>query len=407
MASTVTLPRLGQGMEVGTIVRWLRSEGDRVTKGDPLYELDTDKTTQEVEAEVSGVLMKILVHEGEHAVGTAIGWIGEQGEEIPATAADEAGAAAERQPPGAVKRTKAPVAEPAAAAPAAAAAGRIKVSPLARRIARERGIDLAALVGTGPEGRIVVEDAERPSAATPAAPDVLPTPAVAADSRDVERIPLSSTRRTIARRLTEAWTAPAFQISTAADMTRAEELRARLVDRYPDERPTITDLLTKVCAIALMQHRAVNALYADDAIVVRPSANIGLAVASARGLIVPVISGCERKTIAEIAAARIDLVARAREGKLGRADLQGGTFTISNLGMFGVDQFIAVLNPPQAAILATGAIEDRPVARNGRVVVRPMLTMTLTCDHRVVDGAVAADFLRMTKRFLEEPSLML
>jgi pyruvate dehydrogenase E2 component (dihydrolipoamide acetyltransferase) len=223
----------------------------------------------------------------------------------------------------------------------------------------------------------------------------------------VERVVLSSRRRTIARRLTEAWAAPAFQISMSADMTRAQELRARLVERHPDERPTVTDVLTKVCALALMRHREVNALYADDAIELHASANIGIAVAAERGLIVPVIHGCERRTVAEIAAARADLVAGAREGRLQAADLEGGTFTISNLGMFGVEQFVAVLNPPQAAILAVGAIEDRAVVRDCGVVVRPMLTMTLTCDHRSIDGATAANFLRTVKEFLEEPGLTL
>jgi pyruvate dehydrogenase E2 component (dihydrolipoamide acetyltransferase) len=207
--------------------------------------------------------------------------------------------------------------------------------------------------------------------------------------------------------MTEAWNAPAFQIVVSADMTRAQELRALLVERHPDERPTITDVLTKVCAVALMRHREVNALYAGDAVELHPSANVGIAIATERGLVVPVIAGCERLTVAEIAAARADLVLRAREGKLKTADFEGGTFTVSNLGMYGVEQFVAVLNPPQAAILAVGSIEDRPVVRDGELVVRPMLTMTLTCDHRTIDGATAAEFLGTVKAFLEEPGLTL
>jgi pyruvate dehydrogenase E2 component (dihydrolipoyllysine-residue acetyltransferase) len=193
----------------------------------------------------------------------------------------------------------------------------------------------------------------------------------------------------------------------SADMTKTQELRALLVERYPEERPTVTDVLTKVCAIALMRHRAVNATFAEDAIELHPAANVGLAVATDRGLIVPVITGAERRTVAEIAAVRADLVGRSRDGKLTAGDLEGGTFTISNLGMYGVEQFIAVLNPPQAAILAVGAIEERPVARDGQIVVRPMMTMTLTCDHRTIDGATAAHFLRTVKDFLEEPGLTL
>jgi pyruvate dehydrogenase E2 component (dihydrolipoyllysine-residue acetyltransferase) len=414
VASQVTLPRLGQGMESGTIVRWLKSEGDQVEKGEPLYELDTEKVTQEVEAEASGILLKILVAEGEVAVGKTVAVIGEQGEELPAISGADAPEMVreepeptpetEPEPPSpALEQEETPVEEPAQAPGAPTTnGGRVKASPLARRIARERGIDLAALSGTGPEGRIVAEDVERAVVSAPEA-----APAAPVRSGEVERVALTSLRKTIARRMTEAWAAPAFQITMSAEMTRAQELRARLVERHPDERPTVTDILTKVCALALMRHREVNALYAGDAVELYPSANVGIAVATERGLVVPVIPGCEARTVAEIAAARADLVARARGGKLQAADLAAGTFTISNLGMYGVEQFIAVLNPPQAAILAVGAIDDRAVPRDGEVVVRPMLTMTLTCDHRTIDGARAADFLRTVKEFLEEPGLTL
>jgi len=195
----------------------------------------------------------------------------------------------------------------------------------------------------------------------------------------------------------------------SADMTRAQELHTRLAELTTEgsQRPTLTDVLTRACAAALMRHRAVNARFAGDAIERHPSADIGIAVAIPDGLVVPILRAAERRTIAEIAAARADLVARAREGRLTQDDLDGGTFTISNLGMFGVEQFVAVLNPPQAAILAVGAVEDRAAAREGQVVVRPLMTMTLTCDHRALDGAVAADFLRTVRAFLEEPGLML
>ena len=410
MAEQVTLPRLGQGMESGTIVRWLKSEGDQVQKGEPLYELDTDKVTQEVEADVGGVLLKILVNDGEVPVGTPVAFLGEAGENLPEVEAPaepeavSAGAGAEQAQRAPERPDESAPPEVEAAAPEAVPSdsGRIKASPLARRIARERGIDLASVSGTGPEGRIVAEDVERA--------DVAGTgrgPARAAAAGEVERVELTSLRRTVGRRMTEAWAAPAFQIVMSADMTRSQQLRARLVERHPDERPTVTDVLTKICAAALMRHRAVNALYAGDAVELYPSANVGIAVATDRGLLVPVIPRCEALTVAEIAAARADLVARARDGKLQAADLEGGTFTISNLGMYGVEQFVAVLNPPQAAILAVGAIEDRPVARDGALVARPMLTLTLTCDHRTIDGATAADFLRTVKEFLEEPGLAL
>jgi pyruvate dehydrogenase E2 component (dihydrolipoamide acetyltransferase) len=405
-------------MESGTIVKWLKSEGDPVEKGEPLYELDTDKVTQEVEAEASGVLLKIAVSEGEVEVGKTIGVIGEQGEEVavdgaaaPAReAADDAqeegspapAREAERERGRAASADGEPEAEPAPAV--AAPEGRVKASPLARRIARERGIELGGVRGTGPEGRIVAEDVER-AAAAPAAPPA-PTPAAPAGEVEVEQ--LSSLRRAVARRMTEAWAAPAFQLSVTIDMARALELRERLVELHGDgPKPTISDLLTKLCASALMRHRNVNALYADGAVELHPSANVGIAVATDRGLLVPVIRGCERLGVAELAAARADLVARAREGKLRQEDLEGGTFTISNLGMFGIEQFTAVLNPPQAAILAVGAIEEQVVAVEGELEVRPRMHVTLTCDHRTLDGAAGAEFLATVKAYLEEPGLAL
>jgi pyruvate dehydrogenase E2 component (dihydrolipoamide acetyltransferase) len=420
MANEVKLPRLGQGMESGTIVKWLKAEGDQVEKGEPLYELDTDKVTQEVEAEASGVLLKIAVAEGEADVGTTIAVIGEQGEDVSAIAAGTAQPVAETaQEEGSPAPAREQERERGSEATAAeeitearpttdgnGAGARVKASPLARRIARERGIELGELKGTGPEGRVVAEDVER-AATTPTQvpPTTAPVP-----TGEIERIPLTSVRRTIARRLTEAWQAPAFQIAMSADMTRAQHLHALLAEltKEGEPRPTVTDILTKACASALMRHRAVNALWADDAIELHPSANIGIAVAIEAGLVVPVIHQAEQKTIAELAAARADIVTRARESKLRQEDLDGGTFTISNLGMFGVEQFVAVLNPPQAAILAVGAIEPKAVPTDdGGFEARPLITLTLTCDHRSLDGATASDFLRTVKAFLEEPGLML
>jgi pyruvate dehydrogenase E2 component (dihydrolipoamide acetyltransferase) len=400
MAVEVSLPRLGQGMEAGTIVRWLKSEGDKVDKGEALYELDTDKVTQEVEAEASGTLLKILAEEGEEiAVGKRSAVIGEQGEAVAVSDADAPETASEEETRTATepRASESGAREKAAEGrPLDSAEGRVKASPLARRVARERGIDLAGLTGTGPEGRIVAEDVER-AAATPAHATAGAAPL------EAEVVPLTSIRRTIARRLTEAWEAPAFQITMSADMTRALALRERL----RDEKVTVTDVLTKLSAIALLRHREVNAHFVGDELRIFPSANVGLAVATERGLVVPVIRECERKSLVQIAVERGRLVERAREAKLSADDLEGGTFTISNLGMFGVEQFIAVLNPPQAAILAVGAIEERPVAENGELVVRPSMSMTLTCDHRAVDGARAAEFLRELKTLLEEPGLAL
>jgi pyruvate dehydrogenase E2 component (dihydrolipoamide acetyltransferase) len=286
-----------------------------------------------------------------------------------------------------------------------AADGRIKASPLARRIARERGIELSQVNGTGPDGRIVAEDVERAEAQPASAPAATTSVPVAAG--EIESRPLSNVRKTIARRLTEAWTVPAFQLTVDADMTRANALIARYRELNPDVRVTVTDLLTKLCAQALMRHRDMNVQYTDEALLVFPNANVGIAVAAPQGLVVPVVHGAEQLTMAQIASVRGDLVSRARDGKLRSDDLEGGTFTISNLGMYEVDQFIAVLNPPQASILAVGATRDQVVPRDGELTVLPIMTLTLTCDHRAVDGATGADFLRTIKAYLETPGLAL
>jgi len=418
VATEIKLPRLGQGMESGTIVKWLKSEGDQVEKGEPLYELDTDKVTQEVEADASGVLLKIAVEEGEVAVGKTIAVIGEQGEEVAQSADGDSGGddaqveerVEEEGSPGAAREAERDEGRRAAAAEAShgnggarqPTEGRVKASPLARRIARERGIDLAQVRGTGPDGRIVAEDVERAEKEAPAAPTVA---AAAAGEIEVRR--LSSVRRTIARRLTDAWQAPVFQLTVSVDMTQALSVVERLRTLHEQERPTVTDLLTKVSAAALIRHRDVNAHFVEDEIRVHPSANVGIAVAAPQGLVVPVIRGAERLAIAEIARARAELVGRARDNNLRREDLEAGTFTISNLGMFGIEQFIAVLNPPQVAILAVGSTEERVVVRDGGFVAVATMTATLTCDHRAVDGATGAEFLQTLKTLLEQPALAL
>jgi pyruvate dehydrogenase E2 component (dihydrolipoamide acetyltransferase) len=421
MATEIKLPRLGQGMESGTIVKWLKSEGERVEKGEPLYELDTDKVTQEVEADASGVLLKIAVADGEVEVGKTIAVIGEEGEQVTVSDASSNGKAAEqvdespqeegsRGPARDDERERGRSADTSTAdtsgvrgsEPQAQSGGRVKASPLARRIARERGVDLRSLRGTGPDGRIVAEDVERAETGAPRASGSEPQ-----SPGDVEVRQLTSIRRTIARRLTAAWEAPVFQLVVSADMTNALALVERLRELHPDERPTVTDVLTRVTAAALMRHRDVNALFVDGAIHVYPTANVGIAVAAPQGLVVPVIRGAERLSIAETARARGEVVQRARDNKLQQADLADGTFTISNLGMFGIEQFVAVINPPQVAILAVGATEDRVVARDGELAVEPTMTMTLTCDHRAIDGAVGAQFLQTLKQLVESPALAL
>ena len=433
MAMEVKLPRLGQGMESGTIVRWLKTEGEAVAKGEPLFELDTDKVTQEVEADSAGTLLKIVVSDGEVDVGTTVGIIGSEGEDVSALLADaqsgngDAPAAkaettvatpeqasatetaappqAEPQPPPPPQADSSAQGEAVAAPPAppARAEGeRVKASPLARRIARERGVDLAGVGGTGPEGRVIAEDVER--AASAPAPAAAPAPL-----QDVEVVELTSTRKTIARRLTEAWAAPVFQLTVTADATELVATRERMVElmREGDTKPTVSDVLTRLVAAALVRHRPVNANFVDGKLHRFVTANVGLAVAAPAGLVVPVIRDAGGKSVQQIAADRADIVSRARDGKLQLADLEGGTFTISNLGMYGIEQFVAVLNPPQVAILAVGSIEDRPTAIDGVVEIVPTMTMTLTCDHRAIDGSEGAEFLRDVKAFVESPALAL
>ena len=421
MSTEVKLPSLGQGMESGIVVRWLKKEGDAVSKGDPLYELDTEKVTQEIEAETDGVLAKIVVPEGEVAVGTTLAVIEADGAGDGATRAAEAAPEREQEPES--EQRPEPEQEPtpngAAPQPEAAAAPDptkpasgegdrptpLKASPLARRIARERGVDLAGVRGTGPDGRILAEDVEKAPTGAPAAAPGAP----AAPAEDAEVVQLTSVRKTIAKRLTEAWAAPVFQLGVSADMAEALALRERLVERLEegDVKPTVNDLLVKLAAVALTRHAPINATFSGEEIHRHPAPHVGIAVAAPQGLVVPVIRDAARLTVQEIARARADLVGRARDNKLQFADLEAGTFTISNLGMFGVEQFTAVLNPPQVAILAVGAVKDEAVVRDGDLDVAPMMHLVLTCDHRAIDGADGATFLQTLVALIEQPTLAL
>ena len=420
MSTEVKLPSLGQGMESGIVVRWLKKEGDAVSKGDPLYELDTEKVTQEIEAETDGVLAKIVVPEGEVAVGTTLAVIEADGAGDGATRAAEAAPEREREPEPEQKPEPeqeptpngAPQPEAAAAPdPTTPASGEgdrptpLKASPLARRIARERGVDLAGVRGTGPDGRILAEDVEKAPTGAPAAAPGAP----AAPAEDAEVVQLTSVRKTIAKRLTEAWAAPVFQLGVSADMAEALALRERLVERLEegDVKPTVNDLLVKLAAVALTRHAPINATFSGEEIQRHPAAHVGIAVAAPQGLVVPVVRDADRRTVQEIARARADLVGRARDNKLQFADLEAGTFTISNLGMFGVEQFTAVLNPPQVAILAVGAVKDEAVVRDGDLDVAPMMHLVLTCDHRAIDGADGATFLQTLVALIEQPTLAL
>ena len=267
-------------------------------------------------------------------------------------------------------------------------------------MAREEGVDVARLTGTGPEGRIVAEDVER-AATTPPEEAVAPI--------EFEVVELTSVRRTIARRLTEAWASPVFQLTRTVDASELVATREAMVERLREgeAKPTVNDVLTRLVASALVRHRPLNSLFVEGKIHRYASANIGLAVATPNGLVVPVIRRADSSSVQEIAAARVDLVSRARDGKLRLPDLEGGTFTISNLGMYGIDQFIAVLNPPQVAILAVGSIAERPFVMHGELDVVPTMTLTLTCDHRAIDGSEGAEFLQTLQELVEAPALAL
>ena len=400
MATEVKLPRLGQGMESGTIVKWLKGEGEPVKKREPLYELDTDKVTQEVESDLDGVLLKIVVPEGEVEVGSTIAVI---------EAADGAAAEADSPPaqaPAAAAPEPPPEPEAPAQTPVPAAAGngdaagsaripeggRIKASPLARRIARERGLDLATLTGTGPDGRIVAEDVERAQTGGVAAPAPSAAPLPAAG--EVEVVAMTSIRKTIARRLTEAWTAPVFQLGVSIDMTEALHLREQLVARIGegDVKPTVNDLLTKLVGVALARHRAINATFDGTEIHRHPAAHVGIAVAAPNGLVVPVIRDVDRKGLLELAAELTDLSGKARAGKLAPKEISGAVFTISSLGGIGGTGFTPIVNLPQVAILGVVRSVTKPVWDGSQFVPRLMLPLSLSYDHRVIDGAAAARF---------------
>ena len=444
MANEIKLPRLAQGMETGTVLRWLKNEGERVKQGELLYELDTEKVTQEIEAPSSGVLLRIAVSEGEAPVGAILAYIGEEGEELPAAAAPaEASAEAPSETVASASPLEAAASAPTPAAPAdsikaavpgsgrdegaSIIGGRVKASPLARRVAKALGVELAGLPGTGPEGRIVAEDVERiaesvggvsktegESGSASVAEKPAPRTAALAPIREIapgsiERVPLTNIRKTIVRRVTEAWQAPAFQVSLSADMSEAIAMRARLVERVRvgEQSVSVADFLTKACAQALVRHPELNALWKGEEIELHGSVDISIATSTAAGLVAPVIRACEQRTLSELAAARTDLVARAQGGSLTLTELEGGTFTISNLGTYDIEQFTAVLNPPQVAIIAVGRAIERPIAVDGEIEIAPILTLTLTCDHRAVDGSTAAEFLATVRDYLEEPGLML
>jgi pyruvate dehydrogenase E2 component (dihydrolipoamide acetyltransferase) len=415
----VLMPRLSDTMTEGVIGQWVKQEGDEVRRGDVLAEIETDKATMELEAYDNGVLTKVLVPAGETVpIGRPIALIGEE----PGQAAAGSAAPPSAAPPSAAEATQPapprPETPPEPAAPGPTAGTAIRTSPLARAIARDHGIDLATVRGTGPGGRIVRADVEAAVAAhdtAPAAPSsAAPAPAaapgvapVATATDDVEEIPLTAVRRVTARRLAESTTVPHFDLTTVVDAGALLAFRAQVNERLaPGPRVSVTDLLVRACAVTLREYPQLNSSWGEDKILRHRRVHIGVAVALDEGLIVPVVRDADRKSVGEISAEIRALAERARAGRLSPDEFTGGTFTISNLGMFDVEQFVAIINPPQAAILAIGSITESPVVKNGEIVIGHRMKIALSCDHRISDGAEVARFLIAVKNYLQSPMLL-
>ena len=419
MATEVIMPRMSDTMEEGKILKWLKTVGERVEVGDIIAEVETDKADMEMEALDDGFLTEIRAQEGESApVGAVIALLGEEAEIGVAPTPPARPARASVATPPAEKRPPAKAGQPAAKKvrkireaapkkpPARKKAERILASPIVRKIAAERGIELATVRGSGPGGRIIKQDIEGAEAMPVAAELETPRASAPAVSTPTGRVePFSRMRATIAKRMADSMReAPHFYVTTEIDMSEAVRLRTslKLSDRVSAE-VTYTHLLVKAVAVALGRHPRLNASFSGNGRELKAEINVGIAVALDDGLIVPVLHGCQAMSLLDIAAQANGLVERARTGKPTPQDLSGGTFTISNLGMYPVEHFTAVINPPQAAILATSAIKERPTVRDGQVVISRTMMATLSCDHRVLDGATGAQFLEELKNLLENP----
>ncbi len=428
MAADVVMPRLSDSMEEGTVLTWMKSVGDEVAVGDELVEIETDKANMVYESDAAGTLIEIVAEEGATLpIGEVIARVGEAGEAKGGDGDEQAASskeqvAPEAEPPsedgatGSTERSERAQGGEAERAPGE----RIKASPLARRIARDRGVDLASLSGSGPGGRIIKADVEgaasgpeTPEAATapgPAAPAAGPTPGVREKPETArgtaETIELSKLQQTVARRMAESKaTAPHFYLTTEIDMARAVEARARIkaAAGEGDVVPSFNDMVVKACALALREFPRANGAYRDGAVEEYSRVNVGIAVAARDALVVPTIFDVDRKGLRQIAEESRALAARVREGTITPPELSGGTFTVSNLGMYGVTSFAAVINPPQAAILSVGSIEEVPVVRDGAIVPGSRMSATLACDHRILYGADGAQLLRRIRDLLEEP----
>jgi len=404
MAVKVVMPKLGLTMQDGKITKWLKKEGDQVERGDILYELETEKITFMVEANESGILGKIVVPEGETvAVGTIVGYIVQPGERldesISAKAPDAEVQVAKETSKGEEAETRTQPDE----------GEEVKASPLAKRIAREKGIDISNIVGTGPGGRITREDVEHAAKRVAGA---VPLAEISVESGGVgdKMVPLTGMRATIARRMSHAFREiPHFWQTVEADTTDLSKARSQLmpmIEKETGERLSISDLMVKAVARSLRENPDVNANFTEKGILLRADVNVGIAVAVKGGLIVPVIRYADRRNLVDFVQCRAELVNKARDGKLLPDDITGGTFTFTNLGMFGIDSGDSIINPPEVAILFVGRIIEKPVVVNGEIVPKPMISMTLGIDHRALDGVIGARFLTRVKELIENPFVL-
>jgi pyruvate dehydrogenase E2 component (dihydrolipoamide acetyltransferase) len=444
MATKVTMEALSPTMEEGRLVKWLKNEGDAIAKGDVLAEVETDKAVMELTARGDGVLRARLAAEGDtRPVGELLAIIGAKDENIdallakvPAKAIEASEAEAPPAPPASASPPAAPTAAPATAAPAASApaasapvataaaatapstpesgngGGRARSSPLARRLATERGLDVGALHGSGPGGRVIRRDIEAAATAAPSSAASAPARAAAPAPRttaagDFEDVPLTQIRKTIARRLAESnGPIPTFFLTADFDLTSVRELRTRMIALGDEFKVSYNDIILKAVATALSQHPEVNAHWLGDKIRHHHRVHLGMAVAVEDGLITPIIADADTKRISEIARESRELAKRARERKLTPEEYTGATATVSNLGMFGIDEFTAIINPPEVAIFAIGAVGDVPVVIDGAVAVRTRVRITMSCDHRAVDGATGARFMQTLRRLIENPLML-
>lgn len=419
MAEIIKMPRMSDTMTEGNIVSWLKKEGDKVESGDTLAEVETDKATMELDSFTDGILLHIAVKEGPVPIDGVIAVIGKAGEDWKSVLAGAQGGS-NNGSNGQKAATPAPevaaAAEPTAPAsvPAAAVAEsedkRVKASPLARSIAKDAGIDIAQVPGSGDQGRIVKKDVEAAleshksaPAAKPETPAAAPALVYAAGSGQYEEVPVSQMRKTIARRLSESkFTAPHFYLTVEINMDKAIAMRTQVNEISP-VKISFNDFVIKAVAASLRQHPAVNSSWLGDKIRYNKDINIGVAVAVEDGLVVPVVRQADIKTLSQINTEVKAFATKAKERKIQPQEMQGNTFTISNLGMFGIEEFTAIINPPDACILAIGAIAEKPIVKDGQIVVGNLMRVTLSSDHRVVDGATGAQFLQTFKSMLEDP----